>query len=166
MRVKVIILVVLLGAFGILAAANINLISESLLSLGDVSGFVQYGNYALFYGGDRDLSILDLSAGASVYPIATFDVPVAEYRCNNVYIWGSNAYLVYPDKIHIVSLANIHNPVLQATFSPSAYYRVLIQNRYLYNISSTGILSSYSLNNPLQPELLDTLDTGMLRSEE
>ena len=162
MRVKLLVIFLVISLFCSLGADHIRFISESMPSLGDLAGLCQYGNYGFVYGdtfGTSLLNIIDFSdAAAPLVPFAPWGYSPFGI---DMHIYGNIAYLNSYSKILIISLENVLSPVVLSSFYlEGGGCQIQLYGDYLYSINGYGRLISYSLNDPLSPVAVDTLETG------
>lgn len=139
-------------------ADHIPMISESLHALGEVNSFVMYGDYALFIRGERHLQIMDFSDAQNPRLVAGCDVPGIDAGARSISVHGQYAYLFFGNCFAIISLGNPLSPQFKVKIETNHTACQSIHDGILYSTSTwDNYLYSYSLSDPLAPQLLDSL---------
>lgn len=142
-------------------ADHIPMISESLHALGEVNSFIMFGDYALFIGGERHLQIMDFSDAQNPPLVAGCDVPGIDAAASSISIHGQYAYLFFGNCFAIISLGNPLSPQFKVKIETNLTACQSIHDRILYSTSYWGrYLYSYSISDPLAPQLLDSLQVN------
>lgn len=157
-------LVLLLSATNLLSE-NIDYVSRSLTSLSRPGDFCLYGNYGLFaartiespIGGSHSLAIVDFDS-QNAMPISVLDIPDNYYSSTEVLCYGDFAYLFFRSSFYVISLADIHHPIVVKEIT---LYNVrlasIIQGSMLYVAVYDGSFTAYSLAVPDSPVEIDTI---------
>lgn len=160
MKMKLTAVIVMLILANALCSQHINLVSESLPSLGKPVTFCQYQGYGLFVGGTHHLAILDFNDPFGM-PIAVFDIPENNNKSYDLLCYGSHAYLFLGRSMFIISLQDILHPTIVREIDLASTRKgLIIQDSVLYLATSLGSLTSYDLSNPEFPTNMDTIEVG------
>jgi hypothetical protein len=154
-----------------LAATGIDLVAKSLPGLGLVDEFAMCGEYAVFVTNYKTLNTIKLDDDAPPRLAGTVEIPADDEELQSLRIYQDYAYLFYYHRYAVVSLYNPENPeFLRWVDFPEGWHAgEALQNGILYISSATDILAyirSYSLDQPTQPVLLDSLAVGSLYPDE
>lgn len=164
MRKVVVSLIVLLlfSCSSLLLGDNIPLVSESMYSLGDVTSFRMYGDYALFIGGEHHLQVMDFSDTEHPRLVAACDVPGQSGVANSISVYDHFAYLFFNNCVAIISLSNPLSPQFMTRMDMDYSISQCIHNDILYTTGTdlNFYLKAYSLSNPTAPQLLDSLQVN------
>lgn len=140
-------------------ANTIRLESISLHSIGEPIGFCKYGHYALLWGGEHHLSIIDLNIPGS-YPIAVYDNPNIYSKSSALHIYNDHAYLNFVSSMDIINLEDIFQPRLEGSMD-TEYKAIDFQGDFFYTMDAEGKLSIHTMNNPVSFEVIGVLDSGI-----
>lgn len=156
-----------------LFAVGIGYLAESLPGLGRVKQFARYGDHAVIVTADNWLRTVDLSDREHPQFAGNLRITDELAELQALKIWQDNAYLFYSLRYAVVSLSDPVQPsILRWVEVEGACASQEIQNGILYlsavdpDVYGYCSIRSYSLADPMEPRLLDSLSVESYYPDE